>query len=169
MSDDQGALFPDDGGDAAILLQLAELRDRITKLEQRAGERDLPGYAPVPAPAWHALAAEPADGEPGALSDRDEHRERLATWVDQVYRPDCGHFARALPECWFEHPLCLSVLDWLSELWNFLYLRPNRGAGTLVSQADWYLRLLPGAAALMAAECDGDEHQVARLMGGAVR
>ena len=39
---------------------------------------------------------------------------------------------RGLGDCWEQHPLCLYVLDWLSELWSVLYLQPRphrRNAG----------------------------------------
>src|SRR5258708_35200970 len=102
------ALFPvpAEAGTAALLLQLAELTERVGVLEDMlAKEPDLAGYTPIPAPKWWLL-----DGE-----ERAEAIARLAAWVDEVYGPSYGHLARLLPACWAEHALCLFVLDWLCE------------------------------------------------------
>jgi len=72
-----------------------------------------------------------------------------------------GHLAARLPACWAEHPVCLLTLDWLSELWQALYLRPSRGTGVLASQAEWQTRLLPAAAEQMHAEVIGCSHRQA--------
>ena len=77
---------------------------------------------------------------------------RLRGWVEHVYRPGYGHLAAGLADCWDQHPLCLYLLDWLSELWSVLYLRPARTAGTLAGQAEWHTRLLPAAASQLAQE-----------------
>jgi hypothetical protein len=159
MTDQDDALFPapDDGRSAAVLLQLASLSERLDALEALLFEEpDVAGYQPIPAPKWWLL-----DGE-----ERAGAIERLAAWVDEVYRPSYGHVARQLPPCWAEHPLCLYVLDWLSELWSWLYLRPRRAAKTVAGQAEFHIRQLPAAADLMAAEAKGCEHaRTARLNG----
>ena len=150
--DDAPFPAPDDGGTAALQLQLAELTERVAALEDILGaEPDRAGYKPIPAPRWWLL-----DGE-----ERAEAIARLAAWVDEVYRPSYGHLARHLPPCWAEHPLCLFVLDWLCELHSVLYLRAKRGASTLAGQAEWTIRQLPAAADLMAAEGKGCEHALA--------
>ena len=77
---------------------------------------------------------------------------KLRAWVEQVYRPGYGHLAAGLGECWDRHPLCLYVLDWLSELWSVLYLAPRRTQAVLAGQAEWHARLLPAAADLLARE-----------------
>lgn len=162
MSGEDDALFPPpgDGGTAAVLLQLADLGSRVGALENLLTEEpDLVGYRPIPAPKWWLL-----DGE-----DRTEAITRLAAWVDEVYRPSYGHLARQLPACWADHPLCLFVLDWLTELWSVLYLRAHRSAATLAGQAEWHIRQLPAAADLMAAEAKGCEHARAAWASGAVR
>lgn len=148
---------PGDGGIAAILLQLAELGERIGALEELiAGEPDRAGYAPIPAPRWWLLQGD----------ERVAAIERLAAWVDEVYRPSYGHIARRLPPCWREHPLCLFVLDYLCELHSVLYLRLKRSASTLAGQAEWHIRHLPAAADLMAAEAQGCQHSCLRVSGG---
>lgn len=158
LTGDDGALFPapHDGGNAAVLLQLASLGERVQMLEDMLTEEpDLAGYTPIPAPRWWLLEGEE---RAGAIA-------RLAAWVDQVYRPCYGRLAGQLPACWAEHPLCLFVLDWLCELHSVLYLRARRAASTLAGQAEWTIRQLPAAAELMAAEGRGCEHVRARASG----
>ncbi len=75
-----------------------------------------------------------------------------------MYRPGYGHLAASLGECWEQHPLCLYILDWLSELWSVLYLPPGRTAGTLAGQAEWHTRLLAAAAEQLARETRGCAH-----------
>jgi hypothetical protein len=156
----QDTLFaaPDDGGMAAVLLQLAELGERVVMLEGLlADEPDRAGYTPIPAPRWWLLSGD----------ERAEAISRLAGWVDEVYRPSYGHLARRLPTCWAQHPLCLHTLDWLSELWSVLYLRDKRSASTLAGQAEWHIRHLPAAADLMETEARGCEHARLRVSGAA--
>lgn len=150
-------MLPDDTA-AAALLQIAALTERVTVLEDAlVREPDIAGYAPVPAPRWWLLDSE----------DRDAATDRLAAWVEQVYLPSYGHLARRLPPCWREHPLCLHVLDWLSELWSVLYIRDRRSAPTLAGQAGFHVRQLPAAADLMAAEVKTCEHARPPRTGGA--
>ncbi|MHB1873915.1 MAG: hypothetical protein ACYCPF_03530 [Streptosporangiaceae bacterium] len=114
------------------------------------------GYRPVPAPPlW-----KPDD--PGL----EEAVTRLRAWVGQVYRPGYGHLAAALPACWDQHPVCLYLVDWLSELWSVLYLQPGRTPATLAGQAEWHTRLLPAAAALMTAEARRCHHASDRDRAG---
>lgn len=158
MTAQDDALFrePDEGVNAAVLLQMASLDERLGALESLLlDEPDLPGYKPIPAPKWWLLEGD----------ERAEAIERLAAWVDQVYRPSYGHMARLLPSCWTEHPLCLFVLDWLCELHSVLYLRARRPVSTLAGQAEWHIRQLPAAADLMASEAKACEHSRARLNG----
>jgi hypothetical protein len=82
--------------------------------------------------------------------------------VEQVYRPGYGHLAASLGDCWEQHPLCLYILDWLSELWSVLYLAPARTAGTLAGQAEWHTRLLAAAAEQLARETRRCAHSTAR-------
>ena len=65
-------------------------------------------------------------------------------------------------DCWEQHPLCLYILDWLSELWSVLYLAPARTAGTLAGQAEWHTRLLTAAAEQLARETRRCAHSTAR-------
>jgi hypothetical protein len=116
------------------------------------GDADRPGYQPSAAPRFWKL-----DG-----SARDQAISRLRAWVDQVYRPGYGHLSASLGECWDQHPLCLYILDWLSELWSVLYLAPARTQGTLAGQAEWHTRLLAAAAEQLARETRGCAHATSR-------
>jgi hypothetical protein len=113
---------------------------------------DGPAYQPLAAPKFWKL-----DGPA-----RDQAISRLRAWVEQVYRPEYGHLAASLGECWEQHPLCLYILDWLSELWSVLYLAPTRTAGTLAGQAEWHTRLLAAAAGQLARETRGCTHGTSR-------
>ena len=136
---------------AEILASLTGLDRKVDSLAGRLDEiasadtEDDDGqraYRPAPAPRLWRLADQ----------DRDQAVARLRAWVDQVYRPGYGQLAAALGPCWEQHPLCLYTLDWLSELWQVLYLQPRRDAGTLAGQAEWQTRLLEAAAAQLARE-----------------
>jgi hypothetical protein len=110
------------------------------------------GYQPPPAPRfWNP-------GDPGL----EEAAGKLRAWVRDVFRPGYGHHAAGLGDCWDQHPLCLYLLDWLSELWAVLYLTPARTASTLAGQAEWSTRLLPAAAEQFARETRGCGHATTR-------
>jgi hypothetical protein len=138
----QAILTSLDGLDA----QVASLAAHLTSL---ADDQDDAGhYQPVPAPRWWKLTGD----------ERDTALDRLRAWVEQIYRPNYGQLAAALPPCWEHHPACLYTLDWLSELWSLLYLAPQRDRRTLAAQAEWHTRLLPAAADHMATEATGCPH-----------
>ena len=140
---DHGELLARLGG------RIGDLGTRLQMLERHRDEQpDAAGYKPIPAPRWWMLPDE----------DRLEAVERLAAWVDQVYARSYGHLARMLASCWREHDLCLFILDFASELHSVLYLRPSRSARTLADQAEFSLRILPGAAELMQAETARCDH-----------
>jgi len=101
-----------------------------------------PGYQPIPAITWWTLDDE----------QREQAAARISSWVTSIYRPLYGHLAAGLGGCWPAHPLALITLDWLSELWSVLYLKPTRTARDLAAQAELGTRILPAAAALLAAE-----------------
>ena len=88
-----------------------------------------PGSTPSPPPADDAIAGRASTSPCRAPRwwkitgpERDAALDRLRAWVSHVYRPSYGQLAALLPACWEEHPLCLYILDWLSELWSVLYL-----------------------------------------------
>lgn len=138
------------------LLQLAGLTERVEAIEAYLGTDDEPGpgrgYRPRPAPRWWLLQGD----------ERAEAIALLAAWVEQVYRPVYGYQAALLPPCWDRHPLVLVTLDWLSEIWQLVYLQPKRSGNMLASQAEWQTRLLPAAAEQMAKDAQGCDHKRAR-------
>lgn len=151
------ALTPDQKATAA-LLQLAAHAERLAAIEQRlAGASEdtedtaSKAYRPKPAPRWWLLRG----------AEREQALTPLHAWVAEIYRPMYGHLAALLPPCWQQHPLCLLTLDWLSELWQALYLRASRAPGILVSQAEWQTRLLPAAADQMHRDAVGCAHRQA--------
>jgi hypothetical protein len=140
-------------GQAEAIAALDGLERRVAELSAEARDGEQPaGYRPSAAPRFWK------PGDPG----RDQAIARLRSWVDQVYLPGYGHLAAGLGECWDQHPLCLYVLDWLSELWSVLYLSPARTQGTLAGQAEWHTRLLAAAAGQLARETRGCAHGAGR-------
>lgn len=135
---------------AAFARQLAELAD------DEDNKQEAHYYQPVPPPRWWKITG----------TERDAAIDRLRAWVDQIYRPSYGQVAAILPPCWEQHPLCLYVLDWLSELWSVLYLGPPRTGSTLAAQGEWQTRLLPAAAEQMAYEASGCGHSSSRRQPG---
>src|ERR1022692_1134754 len=133
-----------DGQVAALARHLAELAADGYEDDETAGA----SYRPVPPPRWWKLTA----------AEREAALDRLRAWVEQIYRPGYGQLAATLPSCWENHPLCLYILDWLSELWSVLYLAPRRTGGTLAAQGEWQTRLLPAAAEQMARETTSCPH-----------
>lgn len=129
-----------------------QVADLATKASGHPPGGDGPVYEPSAAPKFWKL-----DG-----TARDEAVGRLRAWVEQVYRPGYGHLAADLGECWEQHPACLYILDWLSELWSVLYLAPARTPSTLAGQAEWHTRLLPAAAGQLARETRGCAHASTR-------
>ena len=161
------------GALAAVLLQLAELQEKVTRLEiahaddqsriadltvtlqrvtgQRRGRgagkdaEQAEGYEPGPAPRWWQLQGR----------EQAEAVARLRAWVETVFRPGYGHLAKQVGPCWEQHDVCLYQLAWLSELHTVIFYAPER---PLTSEADLHVRLLPAAVALMAAETSSCDH-----------
>jgi hypothetical protein len=139
--------------------QVAEVAAKVASHASADGDGAATGYKPSAAPKFWKL-----DGPA-----RDQAISKLRAWVEQVYRPGYGHLAASLGECWEQHPLCLYILDWLSELWSVLYLPPGRTAGTLAGQAEWHTRLLTAAAEQLARETRGCAHGTGRQLTTATR
>jgi len=131
--------------------QVAAITARLTELaaaSSASGEKHSKGYRPIPAPRWWQLAGE----------ERAQAIGRLHAWVEQIYVPGYGHLSALLSPCWHQHPLCLYLLDWLSELWSVLYLSTGRGTSALAGQAEWQTRYLPAAVSQMLAETTDCRH-----------
>jgi hypothetical protein len=127
---------------------VADLAAKVAAHVPAEGGSDRGAYQPPAAPKFWKL-----DGPA-----RDLAIGKLRAWVEQVYRPGYGHLAASLGDCWEQHPLCLYILDWLSELWSVLYLAPARTRGTLAGQAEWHTRLLAAAAEQLARETRSCAH-----------
>jgi hypothetical protein len=133
--------------DQAVILQsadgLAETVDELIRRFNAIFPPDDPStgfYTPIQTPRFWLLEGE----------ERDKAIARLRAWVEQVYQPVFGHVASTLPECWEQHPFCLTVLDVASELHSCLYLQPRRNQGLLSGQGELLTRLMPALADLMA-------------------
>ncbi len=133
---------------AALATQLADISTTAEEEEEEEEEEDVRRYQPVPQPRWWRNTG----------GERDAALDRLRAWVEHIYRPSYGQLAAMLPPCWEHHPLCMFTLDWLSELWSFLYLSPQRDGRALAAQGEWQTRLLPAAAEQMAYEATSCQH-----------
>ena len=142
ITDQRQALESFDGFSAQVKSLVAKLREIVPD-----DDGDAKVYRPAPAPRWWKLQGE----------EREHAVARLRAWVEQIYRPIYGHLATLGP-CWPDHPLCLVILDWLSELWSVLYLQSSRTASVLASQAEFQIRQLPAAAEQLAMETARCEH-----------
>jgi hypothetical protein len=122
---------------------LGRMSAQISALASPPGEVgcDDMGYRVNPAPPWW----QPADQRCQDTADR------VADWVQEVYRPVYGYLADLLPPCWRQHPLCLAYLDVLHEAWCLLYLQ-HRDPKMVFAQLDWLTRSLLQAAEVMANE-----------------
>jgi len=138
----------------------AEALAALDGLDRRIAELAAPAPGAGVTPAGYRPPAAPRFWKPGDPA-RQDAAGKLRAWVEQVYRPGYGHLAAGLGECWEQHPLCLYILDWLSELWSVLYLAPSRTAGTLAGQAEWHTRLLTAAAEQLTRETRGCAHGTA--------
>jgi hypothetical protein len=143
---------------ATALAVLQGLDEQVAALTARlaaavpGGDGEAGLYRPLAAPRWWKLHGQA----------RDDALERLAGWVEQVYRPGYGQLAATLGPCWAEHPLCLYALDIASELWSVLYLQASRTPPTLSAQAEYQTRILPALAEQMMTEthrCGHAQHR----------
>jgi hypothetical protein len=126
----------------AALVQLGALAERVGKLERRLAEPETEPYPIAPPRRWWQLSEK----------DREAELATLRHWAATVYVPGYGLLAGRLTPCWDRHDLVLYQLDWLVELFGWLYLRDSRPLAVLTATAEFQSRLLPQAAALI-----GDE------------
>lgn len=68
----------------------------------------------------------------------------LREWVQRVLVRQLGYFAYMLPPCWEQHSLCLYALDKLAQAWNYDHGQPRRNRRDLDTQAEYFIRVLPG-------------------------
>jgi hypothetical protein len=149
---------------AAVLAGLQGLDEQVAALAARLagavpGDNDGKAgpYRPSPVPRWWKLHGQA----------REQALERLAGWVEQVYRPGYGQLAATLGPCWAEHPLCLYALDIAAELWSVLYLQATRTPPMLSAQAEYQTRILPALAEQMMTETHRCGHAQRRTANGA--
>jgi len=124
-----------------ISVLLGRMSGQISVLTAPPAEADDLSYQVNPPPPWW----KPADQRCQDTADR------LADWVQEVYRPVFGYLADLLAPCWRRHPLCLAYLDVLHEAWCLLYLQ-RRDPKMVFVQLDWLTRSLLQAAEVMANE-----------------
>lgn len=157
----------------ALCGSLGELAGRADETEERLAEvsvllRRMAGEISSLRPPAGAEVEERAEYQvhPGApwwkAEDErcEEAGERLADWVQEVYRPVYGYLADLLAPCWRRHRLCLAYLDVLHEAWCLLYLN-QRDPKMVFAQLDWMTRSL-----LQAAEVMANETKRCRDLGG---
>ena len=155
LRDRLGTLTALTAGLKGIIADQVQSIDAAARLAQAtAGDGDSAavGYQPAMTPRFWQL-----DG-----ADREHAITRLRAWVEQIYRPEYGYLSAGLGDCWDQHPLCLYLLDWLSELWSVLYLQPARTPGQLAGQAEWQTRLLTIAVDQLARETRHCRHGTGR-------
>lgn len=126
---------------------VAKLAEQITPLLPPAAPAS-DRYQPADTVRWWRLQD----------SARTEAIARLRNWVDQIYLPHYGYLAASLGPCWDQHPLCLVLFDWLSELWSVLYLSKPRTDRLLDAQAEFSTRILPAVAGQLRIETTNCGH-----------
>jgi hypothetical protein len=128
-----------------VLAQVPELVSAVTELSGLLPQH-LPDdvYEPLDTVRWWTLA--PGDEE------RTDALDRIRDWVNDIWLKQYGYLSASLGECWPEHPLALTELDWLSELWSVLYLSSPRSARDLSAQAEFNVRIAPQVAEILAKE-----------------
>ena len=139
--------------------RLLDAVDELVKTIVPPDGDDGPGYKPRPPVHWWKLTDD----------DRQKVVDRLAAWVEQVYRPWYGHLAALLGACWRDHPLCLVGLDVVSELHSVLHFQPKRTASLLSAQAEFQTRVLPAFAEQFRAETSKCSHRPEAASGSAWR
>lgn len=141
-------------GQAEILGSLNGLDEAVARLTEQITPLLPPAapasgrYQPADTVRWWRVT----DGA------RTEAIARLRNWVAQIYRPHYGYLAARLGPCWDRHPLCLLLIDWLSELWSVLYLSKPRTDRLLDAQAEFCTRILPAAAEQLRIETGSCDH-----------
>jgi hypothetical protein len=126
------------GVPAAVVLahklsgEMSEVLARLSLLEDGAAaepQTRQPRLEFAPQLRWHEL------DEAG----RDQAVARIGEWVDSVYRQQ---FPRAgdIAPCWADHPVCVVVLDVLSQMHAALYHGTKRSWGLVHNQGELYVR-----------------------------
>jgi hypothetical protein len=133
-----------------------EIEDRLTEVGTLLGRMSAQISALIPAPdedeevGGYRVNPPPPWWKPSDQRCQDT-ADRLADWVEDVYRPVYGYLAELLAPCWRQHVLCLAYLDVLHETWCLLYLG-RRDPKMVFAQLDWLTRSLLQAAEVIASE-----------------
>jgi hypothetical protein len=141
------------GVPAAVVLahklsgEMSEVLARLSLLEDGAGaepQTRQPRLEFAPQMRWHELDEA---GRAAAVA-------RIRDWVDTVYRQQ---FPRAgdIAPCWADHPVCVVLLDVLSQLHRALYHGTRRSWGLVHNQAELYVRFGREITALVREELAG--------------
>ena len=134
-----------------------EIDGRLTEVGSLLGRMSAQISALIPAPGEadddqdsYRVNQPPPWWKPGDKRCQDT-ADRLADWVEDVYRPVYGYLAELLAPCWRQHVLCLAYLDVLHEAWCLIYLS-DRDPKMVFAQLDWLTRSLLQVAEVMASE-----------------
>ncbi len=134
-----------------------EIDGRLTEVGSLLGRMSAQISALIPAPGEadddqdsYRVNQPPPWWKPGDERCQDT-ADRLADWVEDVYRPVYGYLAELLAPCWRQHVLCLAYLDVLHEAWCLIYLG-HRDPKMVFAQLDWLTRSLLQVADVMASE-----------------
>jgi hypothetical protein len=155
------------GVPAAVVLahklsgEMSDVLARLSLLEDGAAAEPQtrePRFKFAPQMRWHEL------DEAG----RAEAVARISAWVDTVYRQQ---FPRAgdIAPCWQDHPVCVVLLDVLSQLHRALYHGTKRSWGVVHNQAELYVRFGREITALVREElagCKYGQHAAAPSLAG---
>jgi hypothetical protein len=151
---------------ADILAGLNGLDDAVAKLTEQITHLQPPAapaarrYQPSDTVRWWDLQDNDNTDKKKAAKSAIA---RLRNWVEHIYRPHYGYLAAALGDCWEQHPLCLMLLDWLSELWSVLHLNTPRTERDLGAQSEFATRILPAAAEQLHLETSRCGHKTAAV------
>jgi hypothetical protein len=141
------------GVPAAVVLahklsgEMSDVLARLSLLEDGAAAEPAtrePRFTFAPQMRWHELDAA---GRAAAVA-------RIGAWVDTVYRQQ---FPRAdeIAPCWQEHPVCVVLLDVLSQMHAALYHGTQRSWGVVHNQGELYVRFGREITALVREELAG--------------
>jgi hypothetical protein len=140
------------GVPAAVVLahklsgEMSDVLARLSLLENGTAEPETreQRFKFAPQLRWHELDQ----------AGRAEAVARIRQWVDSVYRQQ---FPRAgdIAPCWADHPVCVVLLDVLSQMHQALYHGDKRSWGVVHNQAELYVRFGREITALVREELAG--------------
>jgi hypothetical protein len=140
------------GVPAAVVLahkldaEMSDARARIERLEGdgAAAEAREPRPKFAPQVRWHELDE----------AARAEVVARVREWMETIYRQQFPRAADIAP-CWEHHPVCVVLLDVLSQMHGALYHGTKRSWAIVHNQAELYIRFGREITALVQGELAG--------------